>query len=383
MSMDDILEQESDEMGRLAQTLRKLRQKNCLKKYITFQDKKKAFKMKTQYPENESFIGSYSVDEHFENKVMLRRFNAEVKTFHEKISFMCSRNTWKTYVEKQFENDNFNICQLLSTSGIIHSKETDTLIKYKINQNHIETEIIGSKDFIKKFISDISEKFEIVNANIEWIYSTNGDAVSIPLTNDKMPVDEMYPFINRPIKEYYDDYINSSASILLLFGPPGTGKTTFIRGLLQHTNKSAIVTYDSSLLDKDYIFSSFIEGDKSIFIIEDADLFLKSRQEGNTMMHKFLNVGDGLVSTKEKKMIFSTNLPSVRDIDPALIRPGRCYDILEFRNLSVDESLHLAKKVNINLEIGDKSDISLAEIFHSDNQIKNVSFTKKSKVGFI
>jgi hypothetical protein len=39
--------------------------------------------------------------------------------------------------------------------------------------------------------------------------------------------------------------------------------------------------------------------------------------------------------------------------------------------------------VNINLEIGDKSDISLAEIFHSDNQIKNVSFTKKSKVGFI
>jgi len=104
MSMDDILEQESDEMGRLAQTLRKLRQKNCLKKYITFQDKEKAFKMKTQYPENESFIGSYSVDEHFENKIMLRRFNAEVKTFHEKISFMCSRNTWKTYVEKQFEN---------------------------------------------------------------------------------------------------------------------------------------------------------------------------------------------------------------------------------------------------------------------------------------
>lgn len=382
MSMDDISEQESNEMSALVRLSRRIK-KLKKRKYITFQDKEKAFKMKTQYPENESFIGSYSVDEHFENKIMLRRFNAEVKTFHEKISFMCSRNTWKTYVEKQFENDNFNVCQFQSTSGVIHCKETDTLIKYKINQNHIETEITGSKDFIKKFVSDISEKFEIVNANIEWIYSTNGDAVSIPLTNDKMPVDEMYPFINRPIKEYYDDYINSSASILLLFGPPGTGKTTFIRGLLQHTNKSAIVTYDSSLLDKDYIFSSFIEGDKSIFIIEDADLFLKSRQEGNTMMHKFLNVGDGLVSTKEKKMIFSTNLPSVRDIDPALIRPGRCYDILEFRNLSVDESLHLAKKVNINLEIGDKSDISLAEIFHSDNQIKNVSFTKKSKVGFI
>ena len=380
MNMEDMSVE--DEMAILRRTLaKKLKRKKT--KYVSHTQKEYSYNMKTQYPQSESFIGSFSLEEHYENKVMLRRFNSTENTFIEKLEFMCSRNTWKQYIEDNYNNDDFNISQFDNSSGIVHHKEYESLIKYKMNKDHISTEIVGHKKFIDAFKENISKKFEIVNANIEWIYSTNGDSVSIPLTSEKMPVDEMYPFVNRPIKEYYDDYINSSASILLLFGPPGTGKTTFIRGLLQHTSKSAIVTYDSSLLDKDYIFSSFIEGDKSIFIIEDADLFLKSRQEGNTMMHKFLNVGDGLVSTKEKKMIFSTNLPSVRDIDPALIRPGRCYDILEFRNLSANEGTNLAKRLNIDLNIGDKKDISLAEVFHSENDKKNFTFSKKHKVGFI
>lgn len=377
--MDDILD---DFMPKLRRNLKRIKF-NRRERHISFTEKDKSYKAKMTYPDNESFIGSYSIEEHYENKVMLRRFTEELNTFHEKVSFICSRNNWNKYISDHFLNKNFNICQLSSNSGAIHCLKTDSLIKYKINQNHIEIDIVGSFDFIELTKSYISDKFEIVNANIEWIYSGNGDSVSIPLTSDKVPLDEMYPFINRPIHDYYDDYINSSASILLLFGPPGTGKTTFIRGLLQHTSKSAMVTYDSAILEKDFIFSSFIEGDASIFIIEDADLFLKSRQEGNTMMHKFLNVGDGLVSTKEKKMIFSTNLPSVREIDPALIRAGRCYDIVEFRNLTIDEATKLSKKLDIDSDFGNKKNVSLAEIFHPENGKKMTNTTKKSKVGFI
>src|SRR3712207_7327386 len=55
-------------------------------------------------------------------------------------------------------------------------------------------------------------------------------------------------------------------------------------------------------------------------VLEDADNFLRPRKEGNSMMHRFLNVGDGLVTMSHKKMIFSTNLPSVKEVDPALDR---------------------------------------------------------------
>jgi ATP-dependent 26S proteasome regulatory subunit len=66
------------------------------------------------------------------------------------------------------------------------------------------------------------------------------------------------------------------------------------------------------------------------------------------MMHRFLNVGDGLVTTKGKKMIFSTNLPSIRDIDSALVRPGRCFDIVTFAPLEVSEAQALADALEVN-----------------------------------
>jgi ATP-dependent 26S proteasome regulatory subunit len=190
----------------------------------------------------------------------------------------------------------------------------------------------------------------------------------------------MYPFLEgRKLEDYYTEFLESSASILLLIGPPGTGKTTFIRGLLQHADTSAMVTYDASILAKDYIFAQFIEGDKNIMVIEDADNFLGARADGNDMMHKFLNVGDGLVTTKGKKLIFSTNLPSIKDVDSALIRPGRCFDILHFGTMTQAQAEKLADKLDIPLE-GTKDQWSVADIFHKQVEAPKAP---KRKLGFV
>jgi ATP-dependent 26S proteasome regulatory subunit len=98
------------------------------------------------------------------------------------------------------------------------------------------------------------------------------------------------------------------------------------------------------------------------------------------MMHRFLNVGDGLVTTRGKKMIFSTNLPSVRDIDPALIRPGRCFDILNFDSLTKEQALELCNKVGCKLPDTVSDKYSIAEIY---NQRKDAEPSQTSKFGFI
>jgi len=166
----------------------------------------------------------------------------------------------------------------------------------------------------------------------------------------------------------------------LLIGPPGTGKTTFIRGLLQHAQISAIVTYDTAILSKDYLFANFIEGDRNVMIVEDADNFLGLRSDGNDMMHKFLNVGDGLVTTKNKKMIFSTNLPSVRDVDPALVRPGRCFDILNFDLLNEKQATALSTRLGVEYDTADSGKYTIADIFHKQVEAPK---SPKRKVGFI
>jgi ATP-dependent 26S proteasome regulatory subunit len=98
-------------------------------------------------------------------------------------------------------------------------------------------------------------------------------------------------------------------------------------------------------------------------------------------MHKFLNIGDGLVTTKNKKLIFSTNLPSVKEIDPALIRPGRCFDVITFDYLKQDEAMKLAKAVNVELT-EEKDRWTIADVFHKQT-FETYTSSKNSKMGFV
>jgi hypothetical protein len=81
-------------------------------------------------------------------------------------------------------------------------------------------------------------------------------------------------------------------------------------------------------------------------------------------------------------MIFSTNLPSIRDVDPALIRPGRCFDVLSFDQLDGKQATKLAEKLGVSYETKSSGKYSIAEIFNkkldSDNPRKF-----GSKMGFI
>jgi len=336
------------------------------------------------------FLGVSDLDDLITTELMTRRVAANQQTLQRETTVLANRTTWKVWTEEFFGQNGVYLLQQTSSGAgvIIQLGERNNYITYSADSNSVTVRVYGDIDFVDGIINAVEGKFSVVTSYIEWIYSSDGNSVNVPLNRDRLPVDEMYPFLNgESLASYYDRYMASSANILLLIGPPGTGKTTFIRGLLAHHNCSAIVTYDAGILEKDGFFARFIEDDSSVMVLEDSDAFLKTRSDGNTMMHRFLNVGDGLVTTKGKKMVFSTNLPSIRDIDSALIRPGRCFDIVTFTPLEVAEAQALATRLNVQLPVrprGKETDkYSIAEVFNAQQTNAAASVATTRKVGFI
>lgn len=292
-------------------------------------------------------------------------------------SFICNKNELKEFIYNNFQG--YKILSYQRNRFSIENK--DTFMVVIVEASIVKITIASIRRNTPEIIEKFESRFTKSGIKIEWMFSSDGSSIDIPLNLTKLPCDEMYPFLKgETLDSYYSRFVNSDAPVLLLIGPPGTAKTTFIRGLMNYAQTNAIVTYDQGILEKDYVFSSWIENeDQDFFIIEDSDLLIKSRESGNSIVSKFLNVSDGLVSLAGKKMIFSTNLTSTNDIDFALTREGRCFDILEFRHLTKDEAMAVAKRIGIELRNKEKDSYTIAEIYH-EKTISNAS--KKRKFGF-
>lgn len=263
------------------------------------------------------------------------------------------------------------------------AKRNDGAIFMLIEEDNSNTKIkiSGSFEDVKAELKSFESRFPYNPCYINWVYDPQYlESITMPLNSDNMPSESMYPFLKgESLANYYDRFNDSSANILILIGPPGTGKTTFIRGLLAHSKHSATLAYNRKIIEQDSFFVDWYNSKNDYMILEDSDNLLIPREDGNDMMARFLNLGDGLMSIKNKKIIFSTNLPHVADIDEALTRPGRCFDIIEFDFLNQLEARKVAEEYQAELPYGDK--FTLSDIFASKRN--EVKYSRKSKFGFI
>lgn len=108
-------------------------------------------------------------------------------------------------------------------SGRVVIQEPEGIIKIVSSRGKIEVCHIGDPIWVNKWIKYFDKNFKRAESLIEWVYSTHGDEVSVPL-NYRLAIKSAYPWLNKDLFEYIDDYLNSEACVLILIGPPGTGK---------------------------------------------------------------------------------------------------------------------------------------------------------------
>lgn len=148
--------------------------------------------------------------------------------------------------------------------------------------------------------------------------------------------------------------------LVLWHGPPGTGKTTAIRMLVREWRASCSAHYiadpERFFNDPNYILDMVtrpirygegpdLEGTEDpgrvrLIIGEDCDEYLTpgANRTAGPAMGRLLNLSDGILGRGLNPLILLTTNEPLSRLHPAVVRPGRCLDVTEFRPLTSAES---------------------------------------------
>lgn len=157
--------------------------------------------------------------------------------------------------------------------------------------------------------------------------------------------------LNKDIIQFLKQ--DKRSGLVLLHGKQGTGKTSYIRHLINTVNKSYIYLPPNIIKEfSDPGFVSFISDYYgSILIIEDCEDILKSRSSvdkpDSNAITTLLNLTDGLLSDAFNLKIICTFNTDLKNIDKAILRKGRLIVRYEFKELETDKVEKLLKTLKI------------------------------------
>lgn len=253
----------------------------------------------------------------------------------------------------------------------------DRMATYEKPSYRYSVRVVGESPDVD-FLNETLKELIVPDTNfISWAFNTSQgiNTIETSVKYNGEVKNEFYPFL-KDAKGFMDDYLKSKASVLILNGHRGTGKSTLISDFIVRHKLKSLTTYDSNLMKEDAFFIKFLTEEYDLLVLEDADLLLQSRLEtNNETMAKLLNVSDGIVDMSKKKIIITANIDNRNNIDPAIMRPGRCYAFIDFRQLEGQE-VDAACLVMNKKRPGTNKTYSLAECFHE------VEDTQKEKFGF-
>lgn len=190
-----------------------------------------------------------------------------------------------------------------------------------------------------------------------------------------------FPEIHKRYKNLLE---TTMTGIYIMEGPPGTGKTSYIKYLTSQVDRPFyyIPSNYVEFLDKPEFFTMLCEENESnpIIVLEDADKAILKRDTDNmSLVSSILNISDGVLSDILNLSFIITYNMDHQKVDEALTRKGRCRLKYNFGELNISDAQKKVDSLGIDYKVKEK--MSLANIYNllSDNGVKK---QEERKIGF-
>lgn len=294
---------------------------------------------------------------------------------------------------------------LSSSQTTINNPDTPCVIEnFELYYPAVETNNISTKAYLDYIMSKFRDNY-YVESKASKIGIISHDRSDYYVKNfslsGKVPefihVDEHY---GDGFNDFHDKMVErikkESKGLVLFHGDPGTGKTQYIRMLLDvltRSKKSILYvppSFSSQLTEPQMIefISDWVldEDQDCILLIEDAEPLLEVRNGSDgrsTGISNLLNMTDGILNDMLGLMVIATFNTPISKIDSALLRAGRLIARKEFHKLSEKQARKLADALKVDLPLIEYP-ASLAE-FYSDTKGADIlvhTIKPDTKIGF-
>lgn len=201
---------------------------------------------------------------------------------------------------------------------------------------------------------------------------------SLPEHSDADIWTAFYPYFNFTPAQLWDEFAASRANTILIYGSPGLGKSNFIRSMMDRRGYNALpfLVDDENILQNPSLITmlnSLNYG--SLLVAEDSDNLVRKRDDANAQMTGLLNVGEG-ISSGGLKMIISTNLNNLNEVDEALYRPGRTFRKLKFELLTHTQANTAREAIGLKpVTFKTKDNVSLALALNFESTLEDQAST--------